>query len=110
MSSLINSYEFIHNSSLPSDEDIIAHCEKLKFPPGTTIADPSTHSIIAWIKCGTNVTVGEAQMQHWPGQPYSSSRGWHRVTRTSCSSMSPCDHGRLSRASHWVHCHGVHRG
>lgn len=60
-----SSYEFIHNSILSSDEDIIAHCEKLKFPPGTTIADPSTHSIIAWIKCSTNVTVGEAQMQHW---------------------------------------------
>ncbi|EIM91143.1 uncharacterized protein STEHIDRAFT_136955 [Stereum hirsutum FP-91666 SS1] len=60
-----SSYDFIHNPSLPSDEDIVARCEEHKFPQGITITDPSTHSEIAWVKCGVNVTLGEAHMQHW---------------------------------------------
>lgn len=60
-----SSYDFIHNPSLPSDEDIVARCEEHKFPQGITITDPSTHSVIAWVKCGVNVTLGEAHMQHW---------------------------------------------
>ena len=59
------SYEFIDNPSLPSNDAIIAHCVTLGLPRGTTIVDPSTESIIAWIKCGPNVTVNEARTQHW---------------------------------------------
>ena len=62
-----SSYDFILNPSLPSDEDIIALCEKIGFSQGTTITDPSTNSVIAWVKCGMNVTLGEAHMQHWTG-------------------------------------------
>ncbi len=58
-------YEFINNSSLPSNDDIIDRCVGLGLPRGTTIVDPSTKSIIAWIKCGPNVTVNEARTQHW---------------------------------------------
>ncbi|KIY61587.1 hypothetical protein CYLTODRAFT_384531 [Cylindrobasidium torrendii FP15055 ss-10] len=59
-------YEFTPNPNLPSNDDIIALCETLgELPGGTTISDPSNNSVIAWVKYGPNVTVGEAQMQHW---------------------------------------------
>ncbi|KAI0653824.1 hypothetical protein C8Q70DRAFT_584616 [Cubamyces menziesii] len=61
------SYDFIPNPSLPSDEDIIARCEEVGFSRGITITDPSTHSVSTWVKCGMNVTLGEAHMQHWTG-------------------------------------------
>ncbi|KAF8326706.1 uncharacterized protein EI90DRAFT_3281698 [Cantharellus anzutake] len=49
-------YEFLYNPILPSEE----------IPPrGTPIADPSANSVIAWIKCGPNVTIDEARTQHW---------------------------------------------
>ncbi|KAH9849588.1 hypothetical protein C2E23DRAFT_905658 [Lenzites betulinus] len=59
-----SSLEFTPNLNLPSNEDIIAHCERSGFPQGTTITD-SSDSVIAWVKCGMNVTIGEAQMQDW---------------------------------------------
>ncbi|KAL1664461.1 hypothetical protein GGF50DRAFT_127175 [Schizophyllum commune] len=62
-----SAYDFIPDPSLPSDEDIIARCEASGFPQGITITDPSTHTAIAWVKCGMNVTLGEAHMQHWTG-------------------------------------------
>jgi len=58
-------YEFLYNPSLPSEEEIVAHCVELSLPRGTPIVDPSTNSIIAWIKCGLNVTIDEARTQHW---------------------------------------------
>ena len=59
-------YEFQYNPNLPSDEKIVAHCLELGFDPrGTQIVDPSTSSIIAWIKYGPNVTIDEARTQHW---------------------------------------------
>lgn len=58
-------YEFLYNPSLPSEEEIVAHCVKLSFPRGTPIVDPSTTSVIAWIKCGPNVTLDEARTQDW---------------------------------------------
>jgi hypothetical protein len=58
-------YEFLYNPSLPSEEEIIAHCVELSLPRGTTVVDPSTNSVIAWIKCGPNVTIDEARTQHW---------------------------------------------
>ncbi|KAF9554062.1 hypothetical protein CPC08DRAFT_713208 [Agrocybe pediades] len=57
--------EFTPNPNLPSNEDIIALCTNLKFPHGTTIVDPSTSSVIAWVKCGPTVTLGEAYTQQW---------------------------------------------
>ncbi|KAI0035751.1 hypothetical protein K488DRAFT_42608 [Vararia minispora EC-137] len=63
MSSL--SYEFIENTSLPFNKEIIDHCLKFNIPRGTTIVDPTTKSITAWIKCGPNVTVNEARTQSW---------------------------------------------
>ena len=62
-----SAYDFIHNPSLPSDMDIISRCEESGFPQGITIADSSTHTVITWVKCGMNVTLGEAHMQHWTG-------------------------------------------
>jgi hypothetical protein len=59
-----SSIEFTPNLSLPSNEDIIAHCVGRGLPQGTTIID-SSGSVIAWVKCGMNVTLGEARMQHW---------------------------------------------
>ncbi|KAI5984658.1 hypothetical protein EDD15DRAFT_2390407 [Pisolithus albus] len=58
-------YEFQYNPSLPSEETIVAHCLSLGFVPGTTIVDPSTKSVIAWIKYGPNVTIDEARTQDW---------------------------------------------
>jgi hypothetical protein len=59
-------YEFQYNPNLPSDEKIVAYCLGLGFRRrGTPIVDPSTSSIIAWIKYGPNVTIDEARTQHW---------------------------------------------
>ena len=58
-------YEFQYNPRLPSEEEIVALCVKLKFPRGAQILDPSTQSVIAWVKCGPNVTIDEARTQHW---------------------------------------------
>ncbi|KAI5824319.1 hypothetical protein K523DRAFT_376365 [Schizophyllum commune Tattone D] len=62
-----SAYDFIPNPSLPSDEDIIARCEASGSPQGITITDPSTRTAMAWVKCGMNVTLGEAHMQLWTG-------------------------------------------
>jgi len=44
----------------------MAHCLNLGFNiRGTTIVDPSTTSVIAWIKYGPNVTIDEARTQDW---------------------------------------------
>lgn len=43
----------------------MAHCLSLNLARGTTIVDPSTTSVIAWIKCGLNVTIDEARTQDW---------------------------------------------
>lgn len=43
----------------------MAHCLRLGFVRGTTIVDPSTKSVIAWIKYGPNVTIDEARTQDW---------------------------------------------
>ncbi|KII91694.1 hypothetical protein PLICRDRAFT_173506 [Plicaturopsis crispa FD-325 SS-3] len=59
-----SSIEFTPNPSLPSNEDIIARCVEKALPRGTTITD-SSGSVIAWVKCGPNVTLGEALMQRW---------------------------------------------
>ena len=58
-------YEFLYNPSLPSEEEIVVHCVKLSFSRRTPIVDPSTTSIIAWIKCGPNATIDEARTQDW---------------------------------------------
>ena len=58
-------YGFLFNPSLPSEETIVAHCLDLGFVRGTTIVDPSTTSVIAWIKYGPNVTIDEARTQDW---------------------------------------------
>ncbi|KAI6006507.1 hypothetical protein F5J12DRAFT_96046 [Pisolithus orientalis] len=58
-------YGFLYNPSLPSEETIVAHCLNLGFVCGTTIVDPSTTSVIAWIKYGRDVTVAEARTQDW---------------------------------------------
>ncbi|KAK7022311.1 hypothetical protein R3P38DRAFT_1116283 [Favolaschia claudopus] len=60
----MSSLEFTPNPSLPSNEDITAHCVESGLPRGTTITD-SSGSVIAWVKCGMNVTLGEALMQDW---------------------------------------------
>lgn len=39
----------------------MARCLSINFARGTTIVDPSTPSVIAWIKCGPNVTIDEAR-------------------------------------------------
>ncbi|KAF9554076.1 hypothetical protein CPC08DRAFT_767038 [Agrocybe pediades] len=57
--------EFTRNPSLPSNEDVVALCTNLKFPRGTTIVDPSTRSVIAWVKCGADVALGETYTQQW---------------------------------------------
>ncbi|KAF5315195.1 hypothetical protein D9619_007279 [Psilocybe cf. subviscida] len=57
--------EFLYNPSLPSEEEIVSHCVKLSLPRGTSIVDSSTNSVIAWIKCGPNVSIDEARTQHW---------------------------------------------
>ncbi|KAI0000987.1 hypothetical protein BJV77DRAFT_1057854 [Russula vinacea] len=36
-----------------------------QLPPRNPIVDPSTTSVIAWIKCGPNVTIDEARTQDW---------------------------------------------
>jgi hypothetical protein len=59
------SYGFQCNPSLPSEETIVAHCLNLGFVRGTTIVDPSTTLVIAWIKYGPNVTIDEARTQDW---------------------------------------------
>lgn len=42
---------------MPSDEAIIAHCLNLGFDiHRTTIVDPSTTQVIAWIKYGPTVS------------------------------------------------------
>jgi hypothetical protein len=43
----------------------VAHCLNLGFVRGTTIVDPSTTLVIAWIKYGPNVTIDEARTQDW---------------------------------------------
>jgi len=43
----------------------VAHCLSLRLPRGTAIVDPSTTSVIAWIKCGPYVTIDEARTQDW---------------------------------------------
>ena len=43
----------------------MAHCLNLGLVRGTTIVDASTASVIAWIKCGPNVTIDEARTQDW---------------------------------------------
>ena len=43
----------------------MAHCLNLGLVRGTTIIDASTTSVIAWIKCGPNVTIDEARTQDW---------------------------------------------
>ena len=43
----------------------MAHCLSIRFARGTTIVDPSTRSVIAWVKCGPNVTIDEARTQDW---------------------------------------------
>ena len=58
-------YGFLHNPNLPAEEIIVAHCVSNNFPRGITILDPSTSSVIAWVKCGPNVTIGEARTQDW---------------------------------------------
>ncbi|KAF8310054.1 uncharacterized protein EI90DRAFT_3139997 [Cantharellus anzutake] len=58
-------YKFLYNPILPSEEEIVAHCVELSLPHGTPIADPSANLVIAWIKCGPNVAIDEACMQHW---------------------------------------------
>jgi hypothetical protein len=58
-------YGFLYNPSLPSEETIVAHCLSLGIVRGTTIVDPSTTSVIAWIKYGPNVDIDEACMQDW---------------------------------------------
>ncbi|KAF9073782.1 hypothetical protein BDP27DRAFT_1215252 [Rhodocollybia butyracea] len=58
-------YGFLYNPSLPSEEEIVAHCLNLGFVRGTTIVDSSTTSVIAWIKYGPYVTIDEARTQDW---------------------------------------------
>ncbi|KAI1786756.1 hypothetical protein LXA43DRAFT_754108 [Ganoderma leucocontextum] len=58
-------YGFLCNPNLPAEETIVAHCLSLNLPRGTTIVNPSTSSVIAWIKCGPNVTIDEARTQDW---------------------------------------------
>lgn len=36
-----------------------------QLPRGTSIVDSSTNSVIAWIKCGPNVSIDEARTRHW---------------------------------------------
>ncbi|KAK7048910.1 hypothetical protein R3P38DRAFT_2872010 [Favolaschia claudopus] len=60
----MSSLDFTPIPSLPSNEDITAYCVERGFPRGTTITDNSG-SVIAWVKCGMNVTLGEALMQDW---------------------------------------------
>ena len=43
----------------------MARCLSVGFARGTTIVDPSATSVIAWIKCGPNVTIDEARTQDW---------------------------------------------
>lgn len=58
-------YGFLCNPSLPSQEEIVAHCLKLGPEGGTRIVDPSTTSVVAWVKFGPNVTINEARTQDW---------------------------------------------
>ncbi|KAI0043824.1 hypothetical protein FA95DRAFT_1562907 [Auriscalpium vulgare] len=59
-------YGFLYNPSLPSEETIVAQCVKLGLDiRGTTIVDPSTTSVIAWVKYGHDVDLDEARTQDW---------------------------------------------
>ena len=58
-------YGFLYNPSLPSEDTIMARCLSLGFVRGTTVVNPSTTSVIAWIKYGPNVTIDEARTQDW---------------------------------------------
>ena len=49
----------------------MAHCLNLGFVRGTTIVDPSTTLVIAWIKYGPNVTIDEARTQDWAAKALS---------------------------------------
>ncbi|KAI6154768.1 hypothetical protein BKA82DRAFT_997670 [Pisolithus tinctorius] len=60
-------YGFLHNPQLPSEEAIVNHCSQLGFPSGTALLDSSA-SVIAWIRCGPDVTLGEARTQDWAAQ------------------------------------------
>ncbi|KAJ8475097.1 hypothetical protein ONZ45_g15723 [Pleurotus djamor] len=59
------SLPFTDNPNLPSNEYIVELCVRLGLPRGTTILDPSTGAILAWVKCGHNVDLDEARTQHW---------------------------------------------
>ncbi|KAI6013062.1 hypothetical protein BKA83DRAFT_17857 [Pisolithus microcarpus] len=59
------SYELQYNPSPPSKGTIAAHYVSHDFVRGTAIVDPSTTSVIAWIKYPPNVTIDKARTQDW---------------------------------------------
>ena len=60
-----SAYGFLFNKDLPSEEEIVALCQRAGYEHGIGIRllDQSSKSVIAWIKYGPNVTVLEARTQ-----------------------------------------------
>lgn len=71
------------NPSLLSEKIIVAHFLGFNLLRGITIIDPSTASIIAWIRCGLNVTIDEAHTQDWSAKALRDAGVSDRVRRTS---------------------------
>ena len=103
-----SAYGFLFNKDLPSEEEIVALCQRAGYEHGTGIRllDQSSQSVIAWIKYGLNVTVPEARTQAWTAKALNDNpasglrvpRVYHAFTR--------------QHPWHLVHrfyCHGVYR-
>ena len=85
-----STYGFLAKEDLPSEEVIVTLCERVGFNvTGTTLADESSGSVIAWIKYGPNVTISEARTQDWTAKALESTpasglqvpRVFHAFTR-----------------------------
>ena len=85
-------YGFLSNENLPTEDDIVAHCRRVGYGvTGTTLLDDSSGSVIAWIKYGPHVTIGEARTQDWttkalddiPGSDLRVPRVFHAFTRNT---------------------------
>jgi hypothetical protein len=61
-----SAYGFLFNKDLPSDDEIVALCQKAGYDrTGIPLLDQSSQSVIAWIKYGPNAVIAEARTQDW---------------------------------------------
>ena len=95
-------YGFLYNPTLPSEETIVAHCLNLGFVRRTTIVDPSTTSVIAWIKYGPALPLTRRARSIGPRR-FSVTL----VPQTYKPLRIPCVYCRL-RVLNWLRRHGVH--